>query len=222
MTKQETRDKQQPAKAERDQDRKAARKRLLHQKREGRKAKSEEAQKALGQSYSTLAWSRMLLPRGKARVELEELPVSILKAFSPHLKRLETGRVDTFTGGALYRYVSYQSGKRDDEKRFVFRGFVASVSNGYGGSAVRVGLTEKSTALAAIMALAAMFDPRLKNLASNTSWLMWLAEGGEAKAAEWLEEVKESINGPTPMPHSGGRPEGESGVRKYDILLPAA
>ena len=85
--------------------------------------------------------------RGKAPVEVAQLPQSILNAFGAHLKKLETGRTDQISGQPLYRFVSYQSGKKDASGNFVFRGFVATVSNGMGGSSIRVGLSARSTAV---------------------------------------------------------------------------
>ena len=208
--KQQTQKQTREEKQEQEKEEKERRKQQREHNTIQRRQDVANTRRAMDDTYDTLPWARPVRPRGKAPVEVAQLPQSILNAFGAHLKKLETGRTDQISGQPLYRFVSYQSGKKDASGNFVFRGFVATVSNGMGGSSIRVGLSARSTALAAIMALAAIFDPRLANLASNTSWLMWLAEGGEQNASVWLEdpEVQDAILGPTPSPHSGGRPEG--------------
>ena len=198
-------------KKEREKEASKLRKLIRVVEAEQRKIDLTAKQAALVGMYDILPWARTVLPRGTAPVELDELPQTILDAFDPHLKHIETGRNDPFTGQPLYRFISYQSGKKDVKGGFVFRGFAAVVRSGVGGTSLRVGLSERSPVLAAIMALAALFDQRLQNLASNTSWLLWLVEGGEKNATLWLADpnVRAAIMSGTPIPQSGGRPGGD-------------
>lgn len=187
--------------------------RLLYMKSESKDAiKANDAH-----LYPLLPWATCKPKKGIPNVALGDLPLSLLYALAPLVQKLYRG-VDE-CGHHSYSYVSYQSGAK---KGPLYRGFVVQFQ--WEGRITRVGMVNDPS-LGAVVAAAARLDPRLimrTTTVSASSWLTWMAKGGDEAAAQWLAEVDMgSVR--IPQQGRGGRPPTKDGAharRVQNLLVP--
>ena len=172
--------------------------------------------------YDTLWWKRPGRPHGlllhpkstknsPTPLLMLDVPSSLLTVMEPKINELKReGIIEPLTQEQMYSYVSMQNSLVKGVR--AFRGWQVQLSI-TGPNSHRVGVTWESQ-MGALMAAAALIDPRLQSTISATSWVMTLVEGGDNAAKRWINEVGKNVIESTMMIKSsnrnGGRRPGAS------------
>lgn len=181
--------------------------------------------------YDTLWWKRpgrphgmLLHPKSTSPTPLLvlDLPSSLWTVMEPKVNELKReGIIEPLTQEQMYSYVSIQNSLVKGVR--AFRGWQVQLSI-TGPNSHRVGVTWESK-MGALMAAAALIDPRLQSTISATSWVMTLVEGGDNAANRWINEVGKNVIEKTLMIKSsnrnGGRRPGASlgGINAREEML---
>lgn len=210
---------------ERDAERAARKRRVQEGETPTQRAERQrKVRDAVKHEYSSLPWARdemptglLVHPRGDP-VIFEEVPKLVRDALEPQITKLErSGMIDDLTGEQRYTHVSRYLPNKPQKGTYTFPGW--QVQRTMPGSNGYIGLAYESK-LGALLAAASYVDPRLTSNASSHSWILWLIEGGDTAAREWLESQQETITAVASLGirSHGGRTRQES-VRDVDRSL---
>lgn len=190
--------------------------RVQHERAVQRQEEREERTARADREYPQLPWARSTdAPRKMLDAVVSDVPQSLWDALKDHIDALRKDALDAF-GQERFANVHLQSGLG---KTGQFRGYQVQLSLGT-GKLTRIALVQESL-LGALLAAAALLDPRLQTQRSASSWMLWIIEGGDANVFEWLVSIQDRMDVLPSTRTTGGRRPGltQGGERARRQLL---